>query len=89
MNTLTSKDVQVRHDIVLLLPRLRTASEKYINIVLDKRKTLLLQRKDPSAAVSKLPETPSIIIEGAAGAPPFLSESPYAVLSCARRLELS
>jgi hypothetical protein len=63
--------VQVRHDIVLLLPRLRTASEKYVNIVLDKRKTLLLQRKDPSAAVSKLPEAPAIIIEGAAGALPF------------------
>ena len=66
-------NMQVRRDIVLLLPRLRTASEKYINIVLDKRKTLLLQRKDPSATVSKLPESPSIILESAAGAPPFLS----------------
>ena len=53
--------------MVLLLPRLRTASEKYVNIVLDKRKTLLLQRKEPSAMVSKLPESPPIILEGAAG----------------------
>lgn len=53
--------------MVLLLPMLRTASEKYVNIVLDKRKTLLLQRKEPSVMVSKLPESPPIILEGAAG----------------------
>jgi hypothetical protein len=59
--------------VVLLLPQLRTASQKYVNIVLDKRKTLLLQRKDPSATVSKLPEAPSLILEGAAGAEPTAS----------------
>jgi hypothetical protein len=59
--------------VVLLLPHLQTASEKYVNIVLDKRKTLLLQRKHPSATVTKLPEAPPLIIEGAAGADTNLS----------------
>jgi hypothetical protein len=61
--------VQVRASVAALLPRLQNASQKYVALLLDKRRTLVLPHKDPSAAISSLPQAPDATLDNAAGAP--------------------
>ena len=64
--------MQVRQRIARMLPVLRLASEKYVALVLDKRRTLVLVQRAASASIRNLPEASESIIDNASGAPPLL-----------------
>eukprot|EP00892_Ulva_mutabilis_P006086 jgi/Ulvmu1/384/UM001_0391.1 len=72
----------VRQRIARLLPNLRLASEKYIALVLDKRRTLVLARRTAPAHVRSLPEASASIIDNASGALTQLLEDEYDFVRC-------
>lgn len=59
--------LQVRQRIARMLPSLRLASEKYVALVLDKRRTLVLAQRTGTAWVQELPEASETIIDNASG----------------------